>query len=55
MAKADARDYVSLECEVCGNRNYRTSKKLKGATYKLRLKKYCRYCRSHALHKEKRK
>jgi large subunit ribosomal protein L33 len=50
MAKADARDYVSLECEVCGSRNYRTSKKLKGATYKVDLKKYCPRCRKHPLH-----
>jgi len=55
MAKADARDYVSLECEHCGSRNYRTSKKLKGATYKLNLQKYCRSCRKHTLHKEKKK
>ena len=37
MAKAEARDYVSMECEACGSRNYRTSKKIKGATYKLKL------------------
>ena len=55
MAKADARGYVSLECDVCGSRNYRASKKLKGTTYKLNLKKYCRTCRNHTLHKEKRK
>jgi large subunit ribosomal protein L33 len=55
MAKAEARDYVSLECSDCGSRNYRTSKRIKGATYKVNLKKYCRYCRKHTLHKEKRK
>jgi large subunit ribosomal protein L33 len=55
MAKADARDYVSMECEACGSRNYRTSKRLKGATTKLALRKYCRQCRKHTLHKEKKK
>ena len=55
MAKADARDYVSLECEACGSRNYRTSKRIKGSTYKVNIKKYCRRCRKHVLHKEKRK
>ena len=55
MAKAGARDYVSLECEACGSRNYRTSKKIKGALYKVNIKKYCRQCRQHKLHKEKRK
>jgi large subunit ribosomal protein L33 len=55
MAKVGARDYVSLECQDCKNRNYRASKKIKGAAYKLNLKKYCRHCRKHTLHKEKRK
>ena len=55
MAKAGARDYVSLECEECGSRNYRTSKRIKGSTYKVNIKKFCRNCRKHVLHKEKRK
>ncbi|MCU0727103.1 MAG: 50S ribosomal protein L33 [Planctomycetes bacterium] len=55
MARADARDYVSMECEGCGSRNYRTSKKLKGATTKLELKKFCPRCRLHKVHKEKKK
>ena len=55
MARGDVREYVLLECETCGNRNYSTSKKVKGATYKLNLKKYCRHCRGHKMHKEKKK
>ena len=50
-----AREYVFLECPACRNRNYRTSKQTKGETEKLELKKFCRFCRTHTPHKEKRK
>ena len=52
--KKGARDFVSLECPECGNRNYRTSKQLRG-TPKLELAKYCPSCRKHTKHKEKKK
>ncbi len=44
--------YVFLECTECKNRNYTTHKRLKAA-YKLSKKKYCRFCRKHVEHKEK--
>ncbi|HIG10702.1 MAG: 50S ribosomal protein L33 [bacterium] len=44
--------YVFLECTECKNRNYTTHKRLK-AGYKLEKKKYCRFCRKHQTHKEK--
>jgi len=44
--------YVFLECTACKNRNYTTFKRVK-ATYKLEKRKYCRHCRSHQVHKEK--
>ena len=53
--KAQARDYVTLECTECGNQNYRTSKRLKGGTPRLELKKYCKFDRRHTAHKERRK
>jgi large subunit ribosomal protein L33 len=53
--KALARDYVSLECPDCSNRNYRASKKIKGNTTKLSLKKFCPYCRKHTEHVERKK
>ncbi len=53
--KALARDYVSLECPKCKNRNYRTPKRVKGNTTKLNLKKYCPKCRSHTKHVERKK
>jgi large subunit ribosomal protein L33 len=48
------REYVWLECTVCGNRNYRTNKETRG-TNRLELKKFCRKERKHTMHKESRK
>lgn len=57
MAKGKkvGREYVFMECNVCGHRNYRTSHQTAGGAPKLELKKYCRYCRKHKLHVERRK
>ncbi len=46
------RENITLACSQCKQRNYRTSKNKKTTTDKLELKKYCRFCRSHTLHKE---
>jgi len=48
------REYVWLECTVCGDRNYRTQKETRGAE-RLELKKYCQRERKHTPHKESRK
>jgi len=48
------REYVWLECAVCGARNYRTQKETRGAN-RLELKKFCRKERKHTVHKESRK
>jgi large subunit ribosomal protein L33 len=48
------REYVWLECSVCGARNYRTHKETRGAD-RLELKKFCRKERKHTPHKESRK
>ncbi|RMG16886.1 MAG: 50S ribosomal protein L33 [Planctomycetota bacterium] len=57
MAKKNkfARGYVTLECTVCAQRNYRTSKRLSGGLPKLDLSKYCNTCRKHQKHKERKK
>jgi large subunit ribosomal protein L33 len=55
MARSTAREYVFLECTACGERPYRTQKRVKGQTYKVEVKKYCPRCRTHVLHKEKKK
>ena len=48
------RQYVTLECTECKNYNYRTEKETRGAQ-KLELRKYCRFCRKHTPHKERKK
>jgi large subunit ribosomal protein L33 len=48
-----SRDIVALMCSECKRRNYTTYKKTKGVTTKLSLKKYCKWCKKHTLHIEK--
>lgn len=45
-------DRVVLECPDCKNRNYVTYKNKKNTTQRLELKKYCKFCKKHTLHKE---
>ncbi|MDH5717114.1 MAG: 50S ribosomal protein L33 [Spirochaetia bacterium] len=47
------RDIILLECSGCGNRYYSTTKNKKTQTEKMSLKKYCKVCRKHLEHKEK--
>ncbi|TDI14298.1 MAG: 50S ribosomal protein L33 [Acidobacteria bacterium] len=47
-------DKVILACGDCKRRNYNTTRNKKLKTAKLELKKYCRFCRVHTLHKETR-
>ncbi|MFH1199291.1 MAG: 50S ribosomal protein L33 [Candidatus Omnitrophota bacterium] len=46
------REIITLECTVCKNRNYTTTKNKKTHQDRLELKKYCRFCRKHSPHKE---
>jgi len=50
------KNLVRLQCTVCKNINYfsRRNKKDPQAK-KLELKKYCRHCRKHTVHKEVKK
>jgi len=43
---------VHLGCTECKRRNYSTTKNKRTTTEKLEMKKYCRFCRKHTLHKE---
>ncbi|MBM4017531.1 MAG: 50S ribosomal protein L33 [Planctomycetes bacterium] len=49
-----AREFVTLECTVCGARNYRTQMQSRGDAH-LRLKKYCPRDRKHTEHGERKK
>jgi large subunit ribosomal protein L33 len=46
------RTIITLECKECEERNYSTTKNKRTTPGKLELKKYCRKCRKHTLHKE---
>jgi large subunit ribosomal protein L33 len=52
MAKAGNRIIFSLECQTCKRRNYSTTKNKRTTPEKVKLKKYCAFCRSHSEHKE---
>ncbi|MFO0569468.1 MAG: 50S ribosomal protein L33 [Polyangiaceae bacterium] len=43
---------IALACEVCGERNYKTTIARREGSQPLRLKKYCKTCERHTLHKE---
>ncbi|KPJ57245.1 50S ribosomal protein L33 [Parcubacteria bacterium DG_74_2] len=45
---------VRLQCTKCKEINYRVkkSKKITTGGKKLELKKYCKHCKKHTLHKE---
>ncbi|MBU1870400.1 MAG: 50S ribosomal protein L33 [Candidatus Omnitrophica bacterium] len=46
------RETITLECTVCKNRNYTTSKNKKKHQDRLEIKKFCKSCRKHTPHKE---
>jgi large subunit ribosomal protein L33 len=45
------RAQITLVCEQCGGRNYRTTKTTK-EQQRLALKKFCPACNRHTVHKE---
>ena len=51
---SDKRVQVTLECTECKRRNYITSKNRVEQRERIELKKYCRWDKSHTLHKETR-
>jgi large subunit ribosomal protein L33 len=46
------RIILLMQCTECKRRNYATMKNKKNTADKLELKKYCRHCRRHTVHKE---
>ncbi|HAI51870.1 MAG: 50S ribosomal protein L33 [Limnochordia bacterium] len=45
---------ITLECTQCKNRNYRSTKNKKSDPDRIELKKFCKFCRTHTVHKETR-
>ncbi|OGX32414.1 MAG: 50S ribosomal protein L33 [Omnitrophica WOR_2 bacterium RIFCSPLOWO2_12_FULL_46_30] len=46
------RETITLECSICKNRNYTTTRNKKKNQDKLSISKFCPFCRKHTEHKE---
>lgn len=43
---------IKLECTKCHGINYYSKKNKKKIKQRLELKKYCKHCKAHTIHKE---
>lgn len=43
---------IKLECTECKRVNYNSRKNKKTLKNRLELKKFCKFCKKHTLHKE---
>jgi large subunit ribosomal protein L33 len=43
---------IHLQCSECKERNYITTKNKNNTSGRIEIKKYCRKCRKHTVHKE---
>ncbi|MCK8828590.1 50S ribosomal protein L33 [Natroniella acetigena] len=48
------REIITLACTECKQRNYSTTKNKKNQRERLELKKHCKFCQKHTVHKETR-
>lgn len=46
------RTKITLACTDCKRRNYNTTKDKKTHPDRMEIRKYCRFCRQHTMHKE---
>ena len=46
------RDRIKLACVECKQRNYDTVKNKHNNTERIELKKYCKFCKVHTVHRE---
>jgi large subunit ribosomal protein L33 len=54
MAKTGVRVAITLACTECKRRNYQTNKSKRNSPDRLEMKKFCRWCGKHTLHRETR-
>ena len=45
---------ITLACTECKQRNYSTTKNKKNNPDRMEIKKYCKFCKAHTVHKETR-
>ncbi|MDP2629677.1 MAG: 50S ribosomal protein L33 [Candidatus Harrisonbacteria bacterium] len=50
-----SKNIIKLRCPDCKRTNYYTRKNKKLVERKIELKKFCKQCRAHTMHKEARK
>ncbi|CAG9610021.1 50S ribosomal protein L33 [Pseudoneobacillus rhizosphaerae] len=43
---------IVLACEDCGSRNYTTQSNKETQSARLELKKFCKVCNQHSIHRE---
>ncbi|MFS0749612.1 50S ribosomal protein L33 [Oceanobacillus sp. 1P07AA] len=43
---------ITLACAVCSSRNYSTNKNVSSQSTRLEVKKFCKTCGKHTLHRE---
>ncbi len=43
---------ITLACVDCKQRNYQTTKDKKKNTQKMEVRKYCKFCNAHTIHRE---
>lgn len=48
------RQQITLACTDCKRRTYSTTKNRTSHPARMELRKYCRFCRTHVLHRETR-
>ena len=49
------REPIQFQCTECKRINYNSMKDKKKSPDKIELKKYCRFCRKHVIHREMKK
>ena len=52
MAKKQDRILITLQCTVCKERNYNSTKNKRNDPGRIELEKFCPRCRQHRLHRE---
>ena len=54
MAQAGSRVKIVLACTECKQRTYNTRKNKRNDPDRIEMRKYCRFCKKHTVHKETR-